>query len=235
MTQAQFAGYYAAVAKGYYRQAWLNVKIKVGQTADSYEKCVIPAVNAVREMGFTSGRFGFNPLIDFYENSLPIFGHMFGARWSDSAGRSALAADPAWARLLRWQKELIDWYGYEDLVRFVADVGQEFTPANAFQMGKLAMNIDGEWRVAFLATEAPHLDFGTAPYPVDDAAPDLYGSGYINGSVIGIPTGAGYLEESWKLVRYLATDDRALANRDAAETIFRDGSVPSRVQAVIED
>ena len=154
---------------------------------------------------------GFNPLIDFYENSLPIFGHMFGARWSDSAGRSALAADPAWARLLRWQKELIDWYGYEDLVRFVADVGQEFTPANAFQMGKLAMNIDGEWRVAFLATEAPHLDYGAAPYPVDDAAPDLYGSGYINGSVIGIPTGAGYLEESWKLVRYLATDDRALA------------------------
>src|SRR5438270_7833591 len=30
VTQAQFAGYYAAVAKGYYRQAGLNVKIKVG-------------------------------------------------------------------------------------------------------------------------------------------------------------------------------------------------------------
>ncbi|HJZ77960.1 MAG TPA: prolyl oligopeptidase family serine peptidase [Vicinamibacterales bacterium] len=43
-----------------------NVKIKVGQTADSYEKCVIPAVNAVREMGFTTGRFG-------------LWGHSFGA------------------------------------------------------------------------------------------------------------------------------------------------------------
>jgi dipeptidyl aminopeptidase/acylaminoacyl peptidase len=43
-----------------------NVKIKVGQTADSYEKCVIPAVNAVREMGFSSGRFG-------------LWGHSFGA------------------------------------------------------------------------------------------------------------------------------------------------------------
>jgi dipeptidyl aminopeptidase/acylaminoacyl peptidase len=43
-----------------------NVKIKVGQPADSYEKCVIPAVNAVREMGFTSGRFG-------------LWGHSFGA------------------------------------------------------------------------------------------------------------------------------------------------------------
>ncbi len=43
-----------------------NVKIKVGQTADSYEKCVVPAVNAVREMGFTTGRFG-------------LWGHSFGA------------------------------------------------------------------------------------------------------------------------------------------------------------
>ena len=43
-----------------------NVKILVGRTADAYEKCVIPAVNAVREMGFTSGRFG-------------LWGHSFGA------------------------------------------------------------------------------------------------------------------------------------------------------------
>ena len=32
-----------------------NVKVKVGQTADSFEKCVVPAVNAVRAMGFTNG------------------------------------------------------------------------------------------------------------------------------------------------------------------------------------
>jgi dipeptidyl aminopeptidase/acylaminoacyl peptidase len=43
-----------------------NVKVKVGQTADSFEKCVVPAVNAVRAMGFTNGRFG-------------LWGHSFGA------------------------------------------------------------------------------------------------------------------------------------------------------------
>jgi len=43
-----------------------NVKIKVGRTADSFEKCVVPAVNAVRAMGFTNGRFG-------------LWGHSFGA------------------------------------------------------------------------------------------------------------------------------------------------------------
>jgi dipeptidyl aminopeptidase/acylaminoacyl peptidase len=43
-----------------------NVKVKVGQTADSFEKCVIPAVNAVRQMGFTNGNFA-------------LWGHSFGA------------------------------------------------------------------------------------------------------------------------------------------------------------
>ncbi|TMD29148.1 MAG: extracellular solute-binding protein, partial [Chloroflexi bacterium] len=154
---------------------------------------------------------GFNPILDFYENSVATIGHLFGATWTDGIGRSAIAADPAWTRMLRWQKELIDWYGYDDLVRFGEEVGHEFTPANAFQMGRLGMCLDGEWRVAFLAAEAPHLEYGTAPLPVDEAVSGLYGSGYINGSVIGIPAGAGYLEESWRLVRYLALDDGALA------------------------
>jgi dipeptidyl aminopeptidase/acylaminoacyl peptidase len=43
-----------------------NVRIKVGRTADSYEKCVVPAVNAVRDMGFSNGKFA-------------IWGHSFGA------------------------------------------------------------------------------------------------------------------------------------------------------------
>lgn len=43
-----------------------NVKVKVGQTADSFEKCVVPAVNAVRRTGVTNGKFG-------------LWGHSFGA------------------------------------------------------------------------------------------------------------------------------------------------------------
>src|SRR5262245_6628207 len=43
-----------------------NVKVKVGQTADSFEKCVVPAVNAVRAMGLANGKFG-------------LWGHSFGA------------------------------------------------------------------------------------------------------------------------------------------------------------
>ncbi len=34
-----------------------NVKVKVGETGDSFVRAVVPAVNAVREMGFTNNRF----------------------------------------------------------------------------------------------------------------------------------------------------------------------------------
>jgi diguanylate cyclase (GGDEF)-like protein/PAS domain S-box-containing protein len=153
---------------------------------------------------------GFDPTIGFYENSMSTFGHLFGARWRTD-GRSSLATDPAWTRLLEWQRDLVDWYGRDDLAAFHAQNGDEFSTANAFQAGRLAMCLDGEWRVAFIAVEAEELDYGTAPLPVDGGRPELFGSGYINGSVIGIPRRARHREAAWGLVRYLATDEAALA------------------------
>src|SRR5256885_7127791 len=41
VTQAQFAGYYAALEKGYYKQAGLDVKIKVGGPSITPETVVV--------------------------------------------------------------------------------------------------------------------------------------------------------------------------------------------------
>ena len=56
-----------------------------------------------------------------------------------------------------------------------------------FETGKLAMNIDGEYRTAFIDSEHPNLKYATAPMPVDDAQPNLYGAGYVTGNSLGIP------------------------------------------------
>ena len=121
---------------------------------------------------------GLDPFDGFYENVAAHWAPQWGVDWVDESGKSNLAAQPGWADMLRWQKELIDWYGYDNLVRWQASAGDEFSAQNAFERGKLAMNLDGEWRVAFVQSEHPELNFGTAPLPVDDAQPDLYGSGY---------------------------------------------------------
>jgi multiple sugar transport system substrate-binding protein len=154
---------------------------------------------------------GFDPLIGFYENVPERYITSFGAKWQDSKGHSILAAERGWSRWAKWQKSLIDWYGYNKLVSFQAGLGDEFSASNAFEKGKLAMNMDGEWRVAFIADEHPGLSYGTAPMPVDSAHRELYGSGYINGTIIGIPRGVKHKDEAWDLVKYLTTNTHALA------------------------
>jgi multiple sugar transport system substrate-binding protein len=154
---------------------------------------------------------GIDPLIGFYENVPERWGQSFGVQWLTSDDKSNLSNDPAWTKMFDWHKSLVDWYGYNKLARFTAGLGDEFSASQAFETGKLAMNLDGEWRVAFIADEHPGLNYGTAPMPVDDAHPELYGSGYINGTIIGIPKGGKHQDQAWQVVKYLTTNSHFLA------------------------
>jgi multiple sugar transport system substrate-binding protein len=157
---------------------------------------------------------GYVPLSGFYVGNtgdLSAYSAVVGGKYFTGDGKSSLSRDPAWTRLLNWQKSLIDWYGYKNLVKFTTGAGQEFSASNAFEAGKVAMLLDGEWRVAFLAAEHPELKYGTAPMAVDDAHPELYGAGYINGTIIGIPKGGHNVDQAWDLVKYLTTNTHALA------------------------
>jgi len=154
---------------------------------------------------------GFVPLIgNFYENDLSRLAVSFGAKYFDASGKSAYATNPAWAELFNWQKSLVDWYGYKNLTKFVAGAGDEWDTSNAFERGKIAMHLDGEWRTAFLADEAPKVNYGTAPFPAADDHPEMYGAQVIGGTIIGIPRGSKHPAEAWLLVSYLATNTDAL-------------------------
>ena len=156
---------------------------------------------------------GYDPFAGFYDGAPPMvvtYAPYFDAKFTDAQGHSILSKDPGWTALFTWQKNLIDWYGYNNLVRWQAAQGDQFSSSNSFEIGKMAMCLDGEWRVAFIAAEHPELDYGTAPGPVIDTHPELYGSGYVNGTIIGIPKGSKNESAAWDLVKYLTTDDHAL-------------------------
>jgi multiple sugar transport system substrate-binding protein len=133
---------------------------------------------------------------------------MVGANWLTADGKSAIGADANWPTLLKWQKELVDWYGYKNLQKFQSGLGDEFSADNAFQKGKVAINIDGEYRIAFIRDQTPNLQFGTAPVPTVD--PSRYGSGYLTGNVIGVSKNSKNPEAAWALIKYLTTDTGAL-------------------------
>jgi len=156
----------------------------------------------------TIERAGFLPLAGFYENSASHMYPMVGAAWLKADGTSAIGSDPAWQELLRWQKELVDWFGYDKLEKFRASLGDEWSADNAFHKGQVAMMIDGEFRIAFLRDQAKDVQFGTAPLPVNN--PERYGIGYVTGNILGVSKTAKNPEAAWALVRYLSTDTGAI-------------------------
>jgi multiple sugar transport system substrate-binding protein len=169
---------------------------------------------------------GYDPFFGFYQNTAGAYQPQFAGKYFDKDGHSALSKDPSWAKFLKWQKSLVDFYGHGNLVKWQAGAGDEFSASHAFETGKLAMMMDGEWRVAFIAAEHPELQYGTAPMPVDASKPNLYGAGYINGTIIGIPKNGSHRDEAWDLVKYLTTNNHALAK-------FSNGirNVPSTVSS----
>ena len=153
---------------------------------------------------------GFNPLMGFYENAASHYGPLASATWLNEDGTSAIGTDPAWVDLMTWQKGFVDKIGYDKLNAFTAGLGQEFSGDNAFQTGQIAMNMDGEYRTAFIDDQAPNLHYATAPMPVIDSKPDLYGAGYITGNIAGISKGSKNPELAWALLKYLTTDTGAI-------------------------
>ena len=159
----------------------------------------------VRAADGTIERAGFVPLIGFYENYLDRYGETTGFTYLDGE-RSTVAEDPAVAEYLEWQRDLVDFYGYDDLVAFTAGAGDEFSADNGFQQGRISMVLDGEWRTAFIEDQAPELDYATAPFPASDDRPELYGSGMVAPGMLSILDDANDEDAAWELVKFLATD-----------------------------
>ena len=153
---------------------------------------------------------GFVPLMGWYENAPAHFAPSYGSKWLNADATSAIGGDPTWQEMAKWQKDLVDYYGVDKLTKFTSGLGQEFSADNAFEKGKVAMAIDGEYRSAFVTAEAPTLPYGTAPFPTGDNHSDLYGGGYITGNIMGIGKGSTNPEAAWLLMKYLTTDTDAM-------------------------
>lgn len=108
---------------------------------------------------------GFLPLLDYAAMNLQTVTPGFNLTWYDESGKAAMASDPNWATMLQWQKDLIEYYGADDVKQFRTKLGDEFSTANPFYTGQLPMMIDGEWRTAFIEREKPNLNYGIVPIP----------------------------------------------------------------------
>jgi multiple sugar transport system substrate-binding protein len=153
---------------------------------------------------------GFLPSMPFYGNLAEVWSPMFGAKYLNAQGKSGLGGSAQWKEMFEFQKKLVDFYGKDKVEKFKAGLGDEYSPDNGFQKGKLAMALDGEFRTAFIADTAKDLKYGTAPAPVSASNSSMYGGGLVTGTIIGMPKGVKNPGASWELIKYLTLDKDAL-------------------------
>jgi multiple sugar transport system substrate-binding protein len=153
---------------------------------------------------------GFMPLTGVLENWVTRYAGWFGASWFDENGKANLSRDPKWTQIFEFHKKLIDRIGYAKLKHFSAVMGDEWTAANPFENGKVAMEIDGEWRTQMIATQHPNLHYAVAPFPAPAGDTALAGASEIGVTLLAVPKGAKHIQAAWDLARYLAVETEPL-------------------------
>ncbi|MGW7099009.1 ABC transporter substrate-binding protein [Streptomyces sp. NPDC054838] len=161
--------------------------------------------------GDTYDQLGVMPTFHGYETKPARLAAQWGGTYFDARGKSNLAKDPAFAKMLSAQRDLVDRLGgYEKLEKYRTTFGDEWSAEHPFHTGKVAMQIDGEWRPAMAKEAGVAFELGTAPLPVPDEQVADYGKGYVSGTVMGISSASRKQNASWELVKYMTTDTGAV-------------------------
>jgi len=178
------------------------------QLTDDIKKLTIRDANGnITQWGMTP------PRSDFAQGYNMFMGGNVGAPFYDASGKSTLASDPAWTDMLNWQKSVIDFFGADQVQKFVGTYSTHSDDAqNPFQAGVSAMEFDGEWHMGELAANAPDIDYGVIPMPVPDSQLAKYGAGNVVGNAVFIPTGSQHQQAAFFAVQQLTTDTQFITD-----------------------
>ncbi|MEO3973890.1 ABC transporter substrate-binding protein [Streptomyces sp. CAU 1734] len=186
------------------------------------------AAKLTKPKGAGYEQLGFMPNYHGYETTISHYVPQWSPTYFDAEGKSNVARDPAFAKMLTYQKSLVDKLGgFKKLDRYRNTFGDEWGAKHPFHTGQVAMQLDGEWRLGMAKDAGVKFEIGTAPLPVaDDQAAD-YGKGYLSGTIIGIASTSKKQNAAWELVKYMTTDTDAVV-------AFSNGirNVPSTIEAL---
>jgi multiple sugar transport system substrate-binding protein len=169
------------------------------------------AVKMTKEKGSTYSQLGFNPTFHGYENAIAHWVSQYQPTYFKADGSANISGDPKFAQFLEMQRGLVNALGgFSRLEKYRSTFGEEFSPQNAFEAGKVAMQIDGEWRTVSIRDDGVKIKWAVAPLPVPDDQADTYGLGYVSGTVIGIPANTQHAAAAWEFTKYLTTNTEAL-------------------------
>jgi multiple sugar transport system substrate-binding protein len=164
-------------------------------------------------------QLGFNPTYqagNFDGTWLPVFATTFGGSLVGPSGSTITANCAACVAALTWETGFYTRYGAANVDKFMSSGG----PNDLFALGKLAMEVDGEWSPFFYATQAPkNFDYGVAPLPHPANRPDLANYGMVGGNPGTIMNGTKHPAEAWAFLSYIETPGPTLSFANAIENV----------------
>ncbi|WP_406304997.1 ABC transporter substrate-binding protein [Streptomyces sp. NBC_00885] len=195
------------------------------KTWSEFEKV---AEKLTKTKGDSYEQLGFMPNYHGYETTPMHYASQWGPTYFDADGKSNIAKDPAFSKMLTFQKGLVDKLGgFTKLEKYRNTFGDEWGAKHPFQTGQVAMQLDGEWRLGMAKDAKVKFEIGTAPLPVADEQVADYGKGYLSGTIMGIASTSKKQNAAWELVKYMTTDTEAVV-------AFANGihNVPSTIEAL---
>lgn len=170
-------------------------------TADAKKLTVKNADGTIKTFGLLP------PTVTYAQNQNWFVGGYTGAQFYGSDGKTTFGTDPTWNEELTWQKDLLNYYGMDNVTKFVAKYSShEDDASNPFITGAAAMEFAGEWHIGELAGNAPKMNYGTAAVPVPDSKASIYGAGTANGTVVYISADSKNQAAAFLAVKQLTSD-----------------------------
>ncbi len=164
-------------------------------------------------------RIGFIPN---YGNSwLYLYSWQNGGEFMSADGRVCTMDNPRTVGALQYMADFYKKLGGYDAVN-IFQSGFSGNEQDPFFTGKVAMVVDGSWKLDGIARYAPDLDFAVAPAPVP--AERLKGEGvfkgqapyitWTGGSSLAIPRGAAHPKEAWRFIKWMTSiESNVIASR----------------------
>lgn len=144
----------------------------------TWEEFTDDAVKLTKMTGESYDQLGFLPLFEGYESQPNVWMNQWSPTYLDDDGKSVLAQDPNVSAFFEYTRTLVGALGgYEPLNKYRSTFGDEWSDQNAFEVGKVAMQIDGEWRIANIKADKSKVPYAVAPLPVPEDQIDTYGKG----------------------------------------------------------
>lgn len=161
-------------------------------------------------------RVGFVPWIQMGH---PIaWTGIFGGSLVDAKGNLKLL-NSGTLKALKWQETYAKKYGAENLNRFLTSAGNtnNSSATDPFVMGKVAMEINGQWHANYIKKYKPDLNYGVVPIPVVPGG--KANTTWITSNSWLIPKGAKNAQAALKFIAYASQPAVSARNADAVYNV----------------